>query len=439
MLRTKSSRFSTVFAVSQVALIGVLTSPAGWASDIIRLTSSAGSEGAAGVSALSPTPQTALLANPALLSRMDDGMSLTLTALAVDSDFTSQLGEVSAADSGPGLFPEFGIKGSLDNSKWQWGAAATIQSALLADFSFTDPPGTADVSYGLQRHRSEWLIAKLGAALSYDFSDRLSAGLTVGLAYNRNELEAPYIFQSHPVLRGLKVLVDLSADDVAFTSVIGLTYAARPDVDFSVSYSLRSDFSADGNLVGNLGQLGLGIEETFTYAANVETALPAIFIAGLSWRANEQLTLGLQWDRVHWENSFATLPVRLTAGSNAELNAFLGEDVIFDTAPLLWEDQDSLHLGAEYLLTSGTTLRAGYERTEPPVPGRTFTPLTGAIFDRAYTLGAGFTLNNTRLDLAYRISTGDDIQVGNSALASGEYANTSQSLTLHSLVLSLGF
>lgn len=423
---------------SGIILGGVLLSGAASATDLVRLASSAGSEGAGSIIGIAPSPQTAVLANPALLSRLQDSMALTVTGLHVNSDFTSKLGEVSNADSGPGLLPEFGIKGDVADSGWSWGAALTVQSALLADFQFTDPPGTAGVTYGAQRHRSEWVIAKAGAALSYQFNERLSAGLTVGVAYNRNELEAPYIFQSHPVLTGLKVLVDLSADDIALTAGLGISYAVSDSVDLNLAYSLRTDFSADGDLSGNLGQLGLGIQEDFTYAANVETALPAVLLAGLSWRASEQLTLGLQWDRVHWQDSFETLPLRLTEGSNTDLNAFLGENYLFDTAPLQWRDQDTFHVGGEYALSNGVKLRLGYEGTESPVPGRTFTPMTGAIFDRAYSAGMQFTMGDNVVDVAYRYSTGDDLRVADSALAGDEYDGTRQSLGLHSLVFSIG-
>lgn len=312
-----------------------------------------------------------------------------------------------------------------------------MQSALRADFSFQDPPGTAGVSYAVQQHLSEWIIAKLGAALSYQLSDRLSAGLSLGLAYNRNRLDAPYIFQSQPALTGLKVLVDLEADDLALTSALGLTYRASDAVNLHLSYSLRTDFSADGDASGNLGQLGLGITDSFRYDANVETALSAVLVAGLTWQVSERLTLGAQWDRIYWAESFDNLPIRLTNGSNGELNAFLGANSIVDVAPLDWRDQDTFHIGGEFLLTGGGKLRLGYESSEAPVPGRTFTPMTGAILDQAWTAGLQFRLGQRDIDVAYRFADGDDLRVVDSGLAGGEYDNTGQSLELHSLVISV--
>lgn len=407
-----------------------------FATDLMRLSGSAANEGAAGMVGLAPNTQTALLANPALLSSVADGVDLSLAALRANSDFTSSIGEVATADKGPGVLPEIGIKGSLSDSSWSWGAGFVFQSAMQADFRFQDPPGTGGVSYGVQTHRSEWVIAKLAGALSYTFSDRLSAGLSLGLAYNRNQLEAPYIFQSHPVLTGLKVLVDLDADDLAVTAGLGLDYALSDTLRFNLAYNLETEFSADGDASGNLGQLGLGIQEDFHYQSRVDTAMPATLLAGLTWQASERLQLGLQLDRVFWGNAFGQLPIVLTEGSNADLNAFLGQDSIVDIAPLAWSDQDSVHVGGQYRLMDGSLLRFGYESSEAPVPRRTFTPMTGAILDEAYAVGLRFRLGRRDYDVAYRFSQGDDYYIANSGLAGGEYSNTSQSLKLHSLSLS---
>lgn|GEM_PF-1498768 len=407
------------------------------ATDLVRFTSSAASEGAGSIVSIAPTPQTAILANPAFLSTMADGSTLTLTALRVDSDFTSKLGESSPADAGPGLLPDLGIKGRFSESAWSWGAGMVIQSALSADFLFEDPPGTGGVSYGVQQHRAEWVIAKIAGALSYQFNENLSVGLSLGFAYNRNELEAPYIFQSHPLLRGSKALIDLSVDDFSLTALLGMHYAFSDALGFNLAYSLKTDFSSQGDLTGNLGQLGLGIAEDFAYAARIDTALPAAVLAGFNWRVSEQLTLAIQWDRIYWADSFESLPLQLSQGRNTELNNLLGSSELFDSAPLSWRDQDTLHVGGEYRLERGATLRFGLEDSESIVPGETFTPMTGAILDRAYSFGLQFTLGRRVVDLAYRYSTGDDLQIIDSQLAGDEYDGTRQTLALHSLVLTL--
>lgn len=421
-------------------LISLLVlAPLSSANDLIRLGGSARSQASANIAGLSRDPLSALTTNPAFLSAAGSSQQVNVSTLYVDSVFTSSLGERTRADRGPGLLPEFAFARQRPNSALSWGGGVVIQSALRADFELLDPPGTLGVSYGRQTHRSEFLIAKFAAAAAYQLNPDLTIGASVGLAYNRNRLEAPYIFQSHPGLAGLKVLVDLDTDDVAATASLGLDYALSDNLSFNLAYTMETDFAAHGDLDGNLAQLGLGFQEDFSYDVRVSTALPASLSAGLIWQASDRLQLATQIDWVGWERAFDELPISLSNGSNADLNAFLGEDRIRDTAPLNWEDQRVLHLGGNYILGNRWQLRAGYERSNVPVPRSTVTPMTAAILNEAYSIGVGVPLNSSWVDIAYRYSTADDYSVLNSALLGGEYSGTRQSLNLHSLSVSFRF
>lgn len=422
-----------------VAISVLLLTPALKATDLIRSGGGAGNEGVAGVLGLSSDALSGINGNPALLSSLEDSQVLSLSMLTVDSVFTSGIGEVSRADEGPGFMPQFALKRQLGNGDWSWGAGFSVQSAMQADFSFVDPPGTLGVSYGRQTHRSEFLIAKASGAVSYQINPELAVGISVEAHYNRNQLQAPYIFQSHPVLAGLKVLVDLDADDLQLGTTVGLVFTPQGDWSFNLAWSPGIDFSANGELSGNLSQLGLGIQETFAYKARVETGKPEKLILGASWQVAERVSVGLQYDRIQWSSAFRELPIMLTQGSNGDLNAFLGENLITDVAPLNWRDQDTWHFGLEYGLQSGTMLRFGYEDSEVPVPSVTITPMTAATLDRAITAGASFQLGGRDIDLAYRYSDSDRLNVGDSGLLGGEYNNTSQTLNLHTVNLSIRF
>lgn len=408
-------------------------------SDLIRLGGSARSQAAANIVGLARDPISAMTTNPAFLSAAGNAQQINVSALYVDSAFTSSMGERTTADKGPGIFPEFAFSRQGPNSALSWGAGVVIQSALRADFEFLDPPGTLGVSYGRQTHRAEFLIAKFAAGAAYQIDPRLSIGASLGLAYNRNQLEAPYIFQSHPELAGLKVLVDLDADDIAGTASLGLDYALSDSLSFNLAYTMQTNFAANGELDGNLAQLGLGFQEDFSYDVRLSTALPASLSAGLVWETTNRLQLAAQLDWIGWENSFDELPISLSNGSNADLNGFLGEDRIRDTAPLNWEDQRIVHIGGTYLLSNRWQLRAGYEHANVPVPRSTVTSMTAAILNEAYSFGVGIPFRSSWIDVAYRYSTADDYRVVNSALLGGEYNNTEQSLKLHTLTVSYSF
>ena len=409
------------------------------ATDLLRLGSSARSMGSGGVLGLAADPLTVVSSNPALLSGAGDNLQLGLTSVYVDSTFTSSIGESATAERGPGVLPEFAVTRRVADTGWFWGAALTISSAMQADFDFIDPAGALGVSYGNQTHRAQYAVAKLNGALSYALNDALSVGLSLGLVYNRNELESPYIFQSHPVLQNLKVLVDLEAEDIGLASALGMSYALSDAWQINAVYNFETKFSAHGDLSGNLGQLGMGIQENFNYDVNVKTAVPASLVTGITWQASDRLQLGFQYDWINWEDSFKDLPIRLTEGTNADLNAFLGENFINDTAPLDWHDQYVVHVGGNLLLDSGLQFRFGLERGNAQVPRSTQTPMTAAILERAYSLGLRMHLGGSAVDVAYRLSDGADVTVINSALRAGEYSNTRQTLRLHSVGVSITF
>lgn len=423
-----------------ILFISLLIFPAlSVANDLLRLGGSARSQGSANIVGLARDPISAMTTNPAFLSNSGNTQQLNVSTLYVDSVFTSSTGERSKADRGPGLFPEFAFSRQKPNSAFSWGAGVVIQSALQADFEFEDPPGTFDVSYGQQTHRSEFVIAKIAAGAAYQLSSKLSIGASLGLAYNRNQLKAPYIFQSHASLAGLKVLVDLDTDDIAATASLGLDYAMRENLNLNLAYTMQTDFAANGELDGNLAQLGLGFQENFSYEARVSTALPASLSGGLTWQATDKLQLAAQINWIGWADAFDELPISLRHGSNADLNNFLGENRIRDTAALDWENQRILHLGGEYLLNNKWQIRAGYERANIPAPRSTVTPMTAAILNKAYSIGLGIPYHSSWIDIAYRYSTADNYRVSNSSLLGGEYNGTNQTLSLHSLIISYSF
>ncbi len=425
--------------VAPVSAAMIVFSPALLATDLIRLSADPQARGSGDIVGFSDSPLSALSANPAILSRLQDRVDLALNAVYPDAQFTSKLGDTVAADRGPGFIPEFAIKRDLADSNWSWGAGLVVQSAMEASYNFIDPPGTAGVSYGAQTHRSSYVAAKGAGAVSYQVTEQLSLGASIAAVYNRNQLEAPYIFQSHPVLSGLKVLVDLDVDDVAFNAGFGLDYAISDTLRLSLAYSTETDFSSEGDISGNLGQLGLGIQEDFAYQARVDTGLPATFSVGAIWQASDRLSLGVQYDRIGWKNTFDDLPITLTAGTNNDLNTFLGSTSIVDVAPLDWDDQDTVHLGLEYLMPAGRVLRLGIEGSHVPVPTATITPMTGAVLERAFSVGSTFPVNDTTLDVYYRYSGGDEVYVANSQLLGGEYDNTNHNLKIHSFGLSVSF
>lgn len=419
--------------------LAATTSPSGFASDLVRTGAGARALGMANIAGLADDPLAALTANPALLSGQDKSWQLSAQGMLVDSTFTSSLGQRDSAAKGPGVLPDAAFVLPLADGPWTLGGGITVQSGMQAKFDFTDPPGTLGVSYGRQVHESRFAVVNAALAASYAVDERLSVGLRAGIAYNRDQLRAPYIFQSHPALQGLKVLVDLDVKDYAPTLGFGVDYKLANGGRLYGSYSVKTDFSADGNTTGDLGQLGLFNQADFAYDTVVKTAMPAFASAGIVWPAAGNLALGLQLDWISWSDAFDTLPLLFTNGTNDELNAFLGSTNIADTAPLDWHDQVTLHVGGQWAV-GNRTWRLGYDYSNVPTPAATMTPMTGAILRHGLSAGLSLPFNDRRLDLAYRLSVGNGTtRIDADALKGPEYRGSSLDLVLHSIAVSMTF
>jgi long-chain fatty acid transport protein len=147
----------------------------------------------------------------------------------------------------------------------------------------------------------------------------------------------------------------------------------------------------------------------------------------------------LQTDWIDWKNAFASLPVTLTNGNNADINGLLGTNGIFDRVPLDWKNQYSFRGGVERLLTENVSIRGGYAHSNNPIPASTLSPLTAAVMTNQLSTGIEYRHNRWRFDLSYGIDPTTQEDVGKTALLSGEYGNSKVRIGTQTLGLNTSF
>ena len=81
--------------------------------------------------------------------------------------------------------------------------------------------------------------------------------------------------------------------------------------------------------------------------------------------------------------------------------------------------------------------RCGYIFNSPQSPSDTLTPLIPAILEHTFTIGHGTNIYGWRLDLAYQYSFGPQREQNTSALAGGDFSNSTMSAQAHWLMASL--
>ncbi len=391
--------------------------------------------------AVADDPLSAIFDNPAALGQLDR------PTLQLDADGAFEHGTFHNRANGhatgdtAGAIGEFAA--SLPLGPVRLAVGFNPDMAVQARWHYEDAPGGADgaTSYGFNLNQSEILLFRTAAGVGWQVTPTFSVGANVGLLYNENQLQTPYVFQTQPTLRGVKTLLDLQTDGFGVNGQFGLRWRPLPALSFDLAYTTPSRVETHGKASGNAGvqldNLGLGgARPDFEYTAQVINAFPGTLSAGLTWQPRPGLTLAGQFDWIHWSGAFTSLPVRLTSGDNADLNGLVGSSRLNDNIPLRWGDQYVGRFGVEQAFGPHWTVRAGYAYGNNPVPADTLTPLTAAITEHLLTAGAGYKVGRWRFDAAYQWEVPATARVGRSDLAAGEYSNSVTSVTIQWVSLS---
>jgi long-chain fatty acid transport protein len=405
-------------------------------------TFSAAAAGRGGtLASVSGDPMDAVQGNPAGLASVN-GRVLDLGAAAITASGSFQnTVDPHGTLSGAGVLPFAAFGAELGNGPWRAALAVTPEMLLRANWRYIDPPGTAGVSYGLQSNESEITALRTSAGLARSLGPHWDAGATLGLIYNKNILNAPYIFQQQPALAGLKVLLKLHTQGLGWDGSAGLQWHPRPQLRFGAAWKsaavVQSHGEASGTASALFTALGVPADPAFTYRAEVDNHLPWTLAVAGSWQATPRLQWDLETDWTAWGNAFHELPVKLTQGSNAVINSVAGSNAIQDFVPLDWKDQAAFRTGVETPLSEHWMARGGYSYMSDPVPSSTLTPLTAAILRNGLDCGLGWSHPRWRADLAYQAQLPASQSVGKSELLAGEFDNSQVHVVTQAVTLTL--
>jgi long-subunit fatty acid transport protein len=389
-------------------------------------------------------PLDAVEGNPAGLATIaKPSLDLSALALYVDGTFVNAANPDARTRGLAGALPYGAFATRIHHSPWVVAAAATPEILMRANWHYFDTPGTAGVTYGYQTQETQIIAVRSSLSLGRSFDEKWSAGVSLGLVYNENDLHAPYIFQQQPQLQGLKVLLALTTHGYGWNGSAGVQFLPTPRLHTGLAWKSGTTIRTQGNASGSASALftalGITADPTYHYHAQVENHLPQAFDAGISFETSHHLTLALQTDFTAWGQAFQNLPVTLTRGSNATINSVVGSTTVQDSVPLHWNNQAAIHLGAEIPVKERWAIRAGFTHASNPVPASTLTPLTAAIMQNALGAGAGYSRSRFHLDAAYQAQLPSTQSVGISGLQAGEYNNSRVRVATQSLTLTTRF
>jgi long-chain fatty acid transport protein len=337
----------------------------------------------------------ALNFNPAGLTQLQgQHYSLNLSVLAPQLKFENGLNHETDAEDRYFPLPAFAYVRSRPASKWSWGLGFVGQGGMGATFENLNTPfGTRDETF------SEVRFGTLTPTVAY----ALSPDMALGAAFNLGYADASFRFFPHTSFFNTQDPANSffgpsmkRAGGLQTSARVGWWWRANQQLSFGAIYQTetKSKFE-NGDLSVNFTghpflQRKVNYDATmdgFTFAAQAG--------AGVAFRPAPDWVLALDVKRYFWDHAIDTVTVK---GTHPDVQGAPSEVIL----PFVfnWRDQWVYALGADWRVSPGLTLRAGYNYGENPVPNATLTPLFPATVEQHLTLGAGWLRGNTTYDFA---------------------------------------
>ncbi len=134
--------------------------------------------------------------NPAALAKLDkSALELGGVGALASGQFANSVDPNGQLRGNAGAFGYGALAYRIGESAWRGALAVTPEDLIRVSWRYLDPPGTAGASYGLQTNRSKLLAVRPSVSLARRLGPHWAAGGTLGLIYNQNTLQAPFIFQ----------------------------------------------------------------------------------------------------------------------------------------------------------------------------------------------------------------------------------------------------
>lgn len=384
----------------------------------------------------------AVQGNPAGLAGLGTKiLDLNVVGVVASGNFHNAYNSDAKLGVFAGALPYGAYASPLRHSAWVMGIAVTPEILMRAHWRYFDAPGTAGVTYGYQKQDTSILGLRSSVAIARPLGSKWNVGATLGVVYNENHLEAPYIFQQQPALAGLKVLVDLTTRGYGWNGSAGAQWQPRPTLLAGLAWKSGTTIHTEGDLKGSasalFAALGVDAPSSFAYRAQVLNHFPQAFSAGLRWQTGSHVALTFEGGMTAWAQAFEQLPMILSNGTNATINSVAGGSTLHDAVPLHWKNQGAFHGGVDYKLRENWTVRGGYSYRSNPVPSATLTPLTAAIMQQTVAGGGGWGHERWHYDLAYQVQLPSSETVGRSDLRAGEYNKSNVRISMQSVTLSV--
>ena len=216
---------------------------------------------------------------------------------------------------------------------------------------------------------------------------------------------------------------------IGFNGKIGVAYKANDKLSFGLSFSTETelnlkDGTANMNMTNQFNEaFGLAVQGAMAQGLSMEEAQQAVALQfsqmgvdvnaamqgvisdydmeaglklpmsvgfGMSYAPKSDLRFGLDIEWLNWSNAFDKMELKMSNGTDANVETLMGASDFTIDFPLDWDDSFIVKLGAEYDISKIVTLRGGFVYGTNPVPDETVFPVFPAIVENHIMLGGSY-------------------------------------------------
>ncbi len=223
---------------------------------------------------------------------------------------------------------------------------------------------------------SQVLTTEFNPNIAYKINDKLSVSAGLAYVYMTATLSNMYPTTTY--------VSQLRGSGEGWGGNVAAMYKVSDTVKTGISYRSRVRVDLDG-----IAQV-VGPTPPFPAPSTVTTSitLPDLLSWGISVKPTDKLTLNLDLGYTWW----STYDKIQTTAANSAYN---------HTYEKQWNDVLNIRVGGQYKLNDNWKLRAGYQYDKNPVPDHYFETRVPDADRHGFTIGAGYTIGNLSIDVAY--------------------------------------
>ena len=415
--------------VLALAVAAAVAAPAAFATNgYFQHGSGVKAQGMGGAGVALPQDSMAAATNPAGMAMVGEHMDFGLMYFSPDRETTlvspgTATGKYSANETAFFFIPEFGWNTMLDK-KMSVGVTVYGNGGMNTSYSRNIPmfSGTATDKAGV-----DLMQLFVAPSVAFKITNTQSVGASLILAYQRFKADGLANFAVAAQSSAPNSVTNNGYDSSTGIGIkLGWTGQVIPEVTLGATYQPKINMKKFDKYKGLFAEQG-------------DFDIPSNYAVGIAVKAMPKLTVAFDYEKINYSDSKAVSNRLGDVSAFGVLANTLGNN---NGAGFGWQDIAVYKLGLAYQYSSGTTLRAGWNHNEQPIPAKEtfFNILAPGVVTDHLTLGGTWKLGKeSEVSTMYTRAFSNEVKGSGSIPAAFQGYTKEANLKMQQNSFSLGF